>query len=111
MLENKDYLKLHYNMYIYVSLSRIREWEMLSDHVMEMFQFRVLVTKHIPDKIAISLHVSIGSRVNGDVRSRLSPGYNCYPPTYQPHLPIKYRPLNTSQMIYGTSNLNYVRQI
>lgn len=51
MLENKDYLKLHYNMYIYVSLSRIRKWEMLSDHVMEMFQFRVLVTKHIPDKI------------------------------------------------------------
>ena len=60
-------------MYIYITcLSRIRKWEMLSDHPMEMFQFRVLVTKHVPDKIAISLHVSIGSRVNGNVRSRTS---------------------------------------
>ena len=42
------------------------------------------------DEIAILLHVSIGSRVNGDVRSRLSPGYNCYLLTYKPHLRVDF---------------------
>jgi hypothetical protein len=80
---------------------------MLHNHVMEILPSSVVAREHVLDDIAIFL--SIGSRVNGEVRSRLSPGYNPYPLTYQPQLPVDLLSKRTRRPIVHPISITFVK--